>query len=446
MLTPSKGSGDSEEKFIISVLRNGARTRWLLQDKGKWWLYASPSAPPAPYAIAKTYEEFNADKVGGMGGSKLFRWVQLDQPYMQAEPPFQGATEALVMSGGGPPSMMLSLPLMVGKSGVYYTPSFPASDIPREAVVAKESLQSAKLISHLSLVMAAIFGVAVLLNFAAPIGLLWWLGPAAVVCRSTRQSLRDHVLRVVAGVFFLHFATHLVDNVMTREMEDQMVPMFESAKVVVLCLGLWVLRMWKPRYYFSVIDGVSSWGGCSWLLFAGGITFWSMIDEFNYFSFFNYYAGVLPWSILWFCAALFGFMNTLSDYRKVPLDLKDFRSLLYRSADTLGQKLDVCVHKSEALVQWADDLEDALSISADPVVVSLSGYGPFFTAWRDQAKNLKEVDPKTLDSQTREQFEADLATVASDFRDIVTCIDGWPKTQGKLQSLRRSPLLETWNQ
>lgn len=448
VLTPSKGSGDSEEKFTISVLRNGGRTRWLLQDKGKWWLYASPPEPVAPYTVAKTYEEFKADRVGGQGGSRDFRWVQLEQPYMQAEPPFQGATEALVISSGGPASMMLSLPLMVGKPGVYYTPSFPASKVPRDPVAVKEGLGGGRLVPHLSLIMAAIFGAAVLVHTPAPIGLLWWLGPVAIACRyfTTRQSSWDHVFRLLAGVFFLHFVTHGFDNRMTEEMEDQMVPMFESAKVFVLCLGLWVLRLWKPRYYFSVIDGVNLTGGCSWLLFACVMGFVSMDEEFNYFSFFNYYAGVMPWSILWFCAALFGFMYTLSDYRKVPLDLKGFRSLLYRSADTLDQKLDVCVHKSEALVQWADDLEDALSISADPVVASLLDYGPFFTAWRDQAKNLKDVDPKTLDSQTREQLEADLATVASDFRDIVACIDGWPQAQSKLQSLRRSPLLETWNQ
>ena len=124
--------------------------------------------------------------------------------------------------------------------------------------------------------------------------------------------------------------------------------------------------------------------------------------------------------------------------------MRGFRSLLYQTADILDQKVEVCRHKADSLAQWADDLEDALAISGDPLVASLADYAPFFEAWRDQAKKLAEADALSPDDQ--EHLNADLATIASDFRDLISCLDRWPESQSELKSLRRSPMLGTWGQ
>lgn len=452
VLTPGKGSGDSEETFELKILQaEEGPERWLLTDQGKWWLFQAPSGPIAPFTIAKEHERFEAQRFAGnypAPSGRLFRWVQLEQPYLEIEPPFQGTTEAMLISGEDFSQIFLSLPLMVGAPDVYYTPSFPASEIPRDAVSVRPGLGGGKLVPHFSLLLALLFGGAGFAGWVAPIKALWWLGPLAIFGRfgTTRQSLADHALRLLAGVFFLDFISHGLDNNVTAEWDEPLAPLFESAKVGGICALLWLLRLWQPRLFFSAIDGVNFAGGCSWLVFACGMAIVTMVEEFNYFRFFDWYAGELPWTALWLIAGVLGIWHKFKDYRNVPLDLRGFRSLLYRTTDTLDQKLDVCVHKSQVLSEWADDLEDALVISADPLVASLADYGPSFLAWRDQAKNLQDVSPSQLDPETRQSLEADLATIASDFRDLIACLDGAPGSLRELRSLRRSPLLETWNQ
>lgn len=453
VVSSSKGSGDSEQKFEFRVLKSANRgpERWLLTDKGKWWLFQPPPDQNVPYVVAKEHERFEADRVTGASaarGATVYRWVRLEQPYTEIDPPFRGTSEALIVSGGGaPPRILLSLPLMVGSRDVFYTPSFPAAELPRASIMAKAGLGGGKLVPHLSLLLAVFFGAAAFLGVSAPIRALWWLGPLAIGGRflATRQSLWDHCLRLLAGAFFLDFTTRGLDNVMTSEWEEGMAPLFESAKVAVIGLLLWVLRLASPRLFFSVIDGVNITGGCSWVVFACGVAVVTLVEEFNYFRFFDWYAGELPWSVLWFLGALLGIWHKFKDYRKVPLDRRGFRSLLYRTADTLEQGLPLCVSKALALSEWADDLEDALLISADPLVVSLADYAPAFIAWRDQVKNLQDVAPAQIDAETRQHLEADLAIVAADFRELVGCLDRWPESRQELRGLRRSPLLETWN-
>ncbi len=442
----SRGSGDSKEEFTFRVLLSPEGVEcWLLTENSKWWLFRRP-AQPVSFKVVKTHEEFQAQKFVRDGqdlGEKRLAWVTFDRAYSEALP-FQSTTEGMLIDGS---DMLISVPLMQDKEE-FFSPSFPASGMTRSIITPRSGLGGDGLAKHVGLALAALFLAAAFLKTAVPIKALWWLGPLAILSRaaSTRQSLWDHLLRFVGGVFFLHFVTHALDNLWTNDWDEAAVPLFESAKIGAMCLLLWVVRLWKPRIYFAFLDGATVSGGCSWLVFCSGLALVCMAEEDNYFKWFSWYAGESFWGMLWLLAGICGIAYKIHDYRRVPLDLRGFRSLLYRTADALNLDLGVCCNKSGCLVEWADDLEDALAISAHPLVASLADYAPDFEAWRGQASKLAEVDPEQLTARQREHLAADLATIGADFRDLISCLDQWPESKDQLKEIRISPMLGTWGQ
>lgn len=443
------GSGDNKEEITFKLLSDPAgKECWLLNDGGKWYLYQAPPDLSQPYRVETTYETFAADTVRRNKVDQppcLFSWVGFSQPYQHAEAPFRDATRGMLMEGNDRDDMMLAVPLLQTSSGVYYSARFPAAKMKRETVTPHTGLEGGPFVSHLGLGLAVLFGGATVLETTVLMKLCWWLGPLAVFlrCFSTRQSTWDHVLRLVGGLFLLHFATHGLDNFVTRDWEEQATPLFEMAKIAALSGALWGLRMWNLRVYYAVIDGVAYGGGCSWLVFVTGTIFLSLVDEANHFRWFTWYSGELPWAVFWPLAVAWCIWSTYKDYRKAPLDLAGFRSLVFRTVEVLDQKLDHCRLRSAQLTEWADDLEDALAISADPLVCSLVDYGEAFKLWQTQAAVLKDVVPDRVSD--REQLEADLAAIAADFRELLSCLDRWPESWEGFKSLRCSPMLGTWN-
>ena len=446
----SKGSGDNEETFFFRTIRERDRggEHLLLEDRGKWWMY-SPPPRPVDIPVAKVHEEFKADRVHGCGREnvKEFAWVTLERSFDDAPLPYTGTAEALVMtSHRGVREVWMCAPLMRGDGDVFYSPHYPAANLPRKSVTLKQGLAAGgSLAGWLCGAMALLFGAAALSGIALPMQLMWWLGPLAVAMRAftTRQSQMDHVLRLVGGVFFLHFATHLIDHHFAAELEDREGLLFESARLSIVLFFLFGLSKLQPKIYFAILDGSTTGGGCAWSVFTVGILIASFSEEDNFFRWFDWYAGMLPWSILWLLGLAYAIWFAYDDYRQVPLDLKGFRSLLYKTADTLSQTAGVACQKSKRLAQWADDLDDALGISADPLVASLAELGPDFVGWREQAKKLGELNPDALSAERRKALEADLAIIASDYRGLVAWLDADRSVRGELLSLRRSPFLET---
>jgi hypothetical protein len=450
----SKGAGDSKETLSFTVYGDAAGVEhWLLQDNSKYYLLRAAADPSRAYPIETTHEEFAADKLTVLGQTKTpvrYSWVTLDHTFEDAPPPFSGTSDAMICrTPEGDRQTMMSIPLLKWQGDAYYSPSFPAADMPRSAIEAKLGLGGGQSLAiSLCLFLALLFGISVPLGFLIPVKVLWWAGPAAILLRlmCARQSPVDHVLRLIAGLFFLHFCTHLLDHVFTQELSDEQGLLFESARLAVLSLVLLALRLASPKLYYSALDGSSYGGSCSWTLFTCVLIMVSMDEEDNFFQWFDWYSGMLPWSIFWLLLMGAGIWYKYRDYKHVPLDLRGFRSLLYRTTDTLNDTLEMACHKAKRLMEWADDMEDALSISADRLVASLADFKPFFEAWGSDAKKLEEIDTDALSPQEREALEADLATICADFQDLIACLDGWPATSQDLKSLRRSPRLATWGQ
>jgi hypothetical protein len=450
VLKCSKGSGDNKEEFSFTVLTGpDDHEFWLLNERNDWWLFRRPPDGTVRFEVANAHEEFFAQRFERDGvdeGPKRLTWAAFTEPYQNAPAPFQGTTEGLLFGGTDSRDMMLSIPLMMTEPDVFYTPSFPASQMSRVAVTPRAGLGGGPVVKHFALILGIVFAVSALLGVTNPIKMLWWMGPLAVIARhyTTQQSTLNHALRLLAAVFFLHFSTYVFDHAVALSVEEAGLPLYESVKVALLCIALWGVRLWNPRYYFAVVDGVTWGGGCAWLLFCGGLTVATLFDEVNLFNWFRWYAGTLPWSLLWIVGAAAGIHHKLKDYSKAPLDLRGFRSLLYRTAETLEQKLEHSRSKAGSLGEWADDLGDALAISTDPLVVSLVDYAPAFKALREQAQKLADVDVKTLEPASKAHLDADLTTIAEDCRAMISCLDRWPESRADFTLLRRSPRLVLW--
>jgi hypothetical protein len=454
-----KGSGDSKTKLIFTVIHSTEKPRqWLFHDDKAWWLYhlANPSEEilAEQVTVAKKHEVFKANKVSDLGSGfplnfKQFTWVTLAQPLKGVPEAYRHSREALLV-GHGPKAVVLpAIPLLCTEPDCYFSPSYPASELPRRQIevtqeVAGEGLGPAQ---GLAAALTVLFGLSVLIDFSWPARLIYIFGPmAALFCiGSWRTRSYGRLARLVSGAFFLHFFSRGIDVAITSEWEDAAGLMYESWKLAVIFGLLGLLAKIQPRLYFGFVDGAYQAGAFFFPLFATVLVFVSSEQEFNYLRFFNYYAGVMPWGAMLGVVGLAAVGHRLWDYRHAPVNKEDFRKLLCRTTEILGQGVAVAPHRSARLAAWADDLEDGLSISLSPEVLSLAKLGPEFLLWRTQAGNLGAY--QGMAAEQKSLVEDALGALHSDFQELVEALDNF--NQGSpitLRTLRHSPLLATWGQ
>ncbi len=445
----SKGSGDNKEdlKFTVYTDPEG-RECWLGEDKKCWYLYRDVTNAEARLKAGHTHEEFAADKLKILGETfnpAKFSWVTLNERQMAEPGAFRGTDQAMRMGM----NTKVSIPLFKDSVGDrYFGPNFPAADIPRRplALGNVSALWAANL---LILALAVIMGVAVWAQNPLAIRVFWWLGPtlAAVRLMSARQGFVGTVCGALSGVFFLHFCTHGLDYLVTNSWEEAAAPLFESARLALFCLLVLGLRAYSSRLGLALIDGAFLGGGAAWLVYLSGPFIASVArEDEGYFPWFSYYASIPMWAWIWPVLLVWGVRAKLKDYAKAPVHRDGFRSLLYRTHELTRQGLGVATDAAERLEHWADDLEDGLSLSADPAVRAFAPLAPDFLQWKKQATLLREIDPAELDEDVRAALENDLTALSQDFLDLVNCLDEFSAKQTELKSLRFSPLLLTWNQ
>lgn len=449
----SKGSGDSETTFRMQTLRSGdsGKNYWLLDDSGKKWLYLFPTQPPAKgesTTVRQVHETFAADRVEpgrflGHDISRMFRWAQLGEPMPGQPKPFHDATEALLLGEGSYVKVLPAVPVLEYR-GDLYTPDFKAEKMPWRLLGEPRPSSMAGLgpVVLLAGLMSALFGLVALSTSAVPIHVFWWLAPMFGVLGygAWRSTDAGKLARLVAGVFFLHFLTRGVDVAITGDWEEVDAGVFEAWKLCGTFLLMALLVRVRPQLYFGLVDGAYRVAPALWTI--GVVTLLFMLDEGNYFPWFNYYSGVMPWGLLLGSIGLVSVAEKIWDYRKAPVDTRGFVRLLYRTTETLEKGPETAMARSARLAQWGDDLEDALSISASPEVVALADLGPDFLLWKTQAKALASYDEFSPDRQN--QVREDLAVIAGDFRAIAESLEG--RSGKKRSSIRHSPYLATYNQ
>ncbi len=449
----SKGSGDSETSFHIETLRSSltGESFWMLEEKGKRWLYRYPTQPAekgASASVEAVHETFQADRVEpgrflGQDISRVFRWARMAEPIAGQPAPFHDTREVLLLGDGSYVKPLPAIPVLQ-YGGDLYTPDFPAEKMPwkllqPEPISAWRGLGAVVL---LALILAGCFGLFAVSNFIAPVKAFWWLAPlTGLLCiGSWRTSEVGRVARLISGAFFFHFLTRGFDVAITGDWEDADAYVFEAWKLCGTFLLLGLLAKVRPQLYFGLVDGAYRVGPALWL--TGMCTLFILLDDGNYFPWYDYYAGVMPWGLLLGAIGLGSMAEKIWDYRKAPVDMAGFLRLLYRIADVLDKGPESARGRSARLAEWGDDLEDALSISASTVVISLSELAPDFLLWKTQAIALASYDEFLPDRQS--QVREDLVVIAGDFRAIAESLDG--RSSKKLSSIRPSPYLATYNQ
>ncbi len=448
LVDATKGSGDSTERLSFTVYTGpDGRECWLGKDKEQWYLCRAPAVPSSSPKVIKIHEVFIPTKFEIFGKETppvTFSWVALEQRQLDETEPFHGTDQAMLMGA----EVKLAIPLLKEPDGdVYFGPNFPAADIPRRQVIAGTSA-GPRIALVLLLALAGVMAFGVWAKSPVPIRIFWWVGPilGGISMMGSRHSFLRMVCGLLSGVFFFHFATHGLDYLVTHEWEEEAEPLFESARVVASCLLFLGLRALWPRFYLALVDGSNTGGGAAWLIYLGGqLLVASGEDAENYFSWFNWYASIPLWSWFWPICLILAVVSKFKDYRKAPVDRDGFRSLLYRTCDIIRQGLENSVGAAKRLEAWADDLEDALSLSAAPAVRAFTPLAPSFLCWREQTVALQDVEVESLDDDVRQALETDLATISEDFKELLDYLDGWPNDSKELKTLRYSPRLVTWN-
>lgn len=450
----TRGSGDSETVFHIETMRSGhsGESYWMLEEKEKRWLYLYPSKPPERGASAQVrtvHETFEASRVephrfAGKEISLVFRWARMFEPLAGHPAPFHDTCEALLLGDGSYVRALPAIPVLHYR-GELFTPDYPAEKMPWRLLNSEpvSALRGLGATIALSFTMALLFGLFAAAGLTWPVTLFWWTAPlTAILCfgRLGRRSELGHLARLISGAFFIHFLTRGFDVAVTGAWEDSEAALFECWKLCGMFLGLALLTRLRPQLTFGLIDGAYRVGPALWA--TGLVIMLIMLEDGNYFPWFNYYAGVMPWGLLLGAVGLVSMGEKIWDYRKAPVDKRGFLRLLYRTADVLEKGPEAAASRSARLAEWADDLEDALSISASPQVVALSELGPEFLLWKTQAIALASYHEFSPARQS--QVQADLAVIAEDFRQLAETLDG--KNAKKLSTPRPSPYLATYNQ
>lgn len=448
LVCASTGSGEGAEHLNFTVYTDpGGRLCWLGEENKKWYLYRDPTAPESLLKVIQTHEEFSARTFSVFGKETTpvhFSWGALENRQLGETGPFRGADQVMMVGS----EMKLEIPLVKESNGdVYFGPAYRAKDVPRHSVT-PGSTAATKAALVLLLGLAGAMALAVGFKVSWPIRLFWWLGPILALLRLSvsRHGFLGMTSGVLSGVFFLHFATHGLDYLVTRDWEEAAVPLFESARLGATCILLLGLRAIWPQLYLALVDGAFRGAGLAWALYFGGqVVVASVLEDKGYLSWFSYYASIPQWSWIWPLFLASGVWRHFKDYRRVPVNRQGFRELLYRTQEITGQGLQASLGAAKRLEGWADDLEDALMLSAAPAVRAFTFLAPSFLRWREQAQALESISEESLDDDLRESLESDLRVISEDFNELLDALDKWPNSSQQLKTLRYSPLLVAWN-
>lgn len=445
------GSGDSEETWEYTVLRDSLDNEVLLgEDKGKWWLYKEVSLQWSADLIAETYEECPVDELKGEGLTQsdiVMIWVLLKERFTEERAPFQESQDAMVIDPAGTARVFVAVPLtiLVGTKS-YFSARYPAEKQLRAKIECTRLgflAKSLDLLGGAILIGSLSWGVAN--GISTPLTAFWYLGVIAMVCMwfIGRESILFGLCRLVAGAFFIHFATHGVDVFLGQSWEEVQALNFESGRAALLISVLLVLRFVTPKGYAILADGGLQGGGCSWGLFVVGLGIVSIFQDFSYFEWFGWYAGSMPWALVWPCLLARGIYNDWDDYKNAPMAKNEMRSSLFKIADALEKGVQEAKPRAEELAARCDDLEDALRISNDTAVIGLLGCGPCFLKLRDALKQLQELDLEDLTPSEVELVDQDLKTTAHDLKELLASFREWGTPDFAAQSHRVSSFLIT---
>ena len=447
----SHGSGDNQESWEYTVLRDQEKRKFLLgEDKGKWSLYKEIQMGWSQSLVDMTHEDCPTDYLEGPGISRrdtTMTWVRLKEPFNEAEAPFQESSEAMVIDPKGKPRIFMVVPLVIeSEDNQYLSARFPAEKHPRKQIENTRLSPLAKSMEFVgggTLVALLLWGAATATSL--PLTAFWWLGALSMVCTwlMERRAVLHGLCRLIAGAFFIHFATHGVDVFLSQDWEEVRGIAFESTRAAILVTLLMVLRVAWLRAYAVLTDGGLLGGGCAWWTFVAGVSLVSMSEGFSYFPYFAWYAGTTPWGFIWPFFLALGIFHDWEDYKTAPLSKRAIKSSLYKLAEALEQGLEGVGPRAETLAARCDDLEDAVKISNDMAVVGLLGFGPGFVRLRDALNQLKDMDLDQLAPSETELVNEDLKTTGRDLEEILEKFRLWGTSKFSSGSLRVSAFLLT---
>ena len=249
--------------------------------------------------------------------------------------------------------------------------------------------------------------------------------------------------RLIGAAFLIHFSTHGLDVYLSQDWEEMRGIAFESTRAALLIAVLLIFRMTWVRGYCVLADGSSFGGGCSWGVFLVGISCFSLSQDFSYFPWFAWYSGSLPWGLIWPIALALGIWVSWEDYKLVPMEAKSMRSSLFKIVEALDDGVEATQSRAEELASLADDLNDALRISNDPVVVSLVQCGPDFLKLKEALQRLMELDLSDLTESEFKLIEQDLKIMRADLKALLERFRSLGSSSFSVESLRVSSFLLT---
>ena len=454
-----KGSGDNQEQWHFDVLELPNGGRYLMNtDKQQSWLYLLYASGDPNIEIETVYETSLVDTMSGALTPQQkkshkdleFRWVGFKERFADAPLPFQDTSQGLTVGrqGKSPSETYMSIPLLRRGRDTFYTPHFPASELPPENVEAfKRSKAGAGLeaVVGIASLLAMVWGV--LNSDPTPLSLVWWLGPVAGICYifSTRAGVFYDSLRFLVGAYLLHFSTHCIDTTVTTDYwREPPAIAFETTRFGIILLILLLCRMASVKVYSTLVDGCYRGAGCAWWLFATGLAMWGIFDEFNSFEWFRWYSGVLPWGAIWAIFMILAVSEKWFDYRDAPLNKRTLRRCLNQLSEATSQGLQAVARQAEKLGATANNLEDAVRVSNDSAVASLFPLGPAFLSLETMINTLSNMDLESLNERETDRINQDLKTVSEDLAALLTNFHDWG-TDGQTVTLPRlSPFLLTY--
>lgn len=447
-----RGSGEDSEQFHFDILESEHGEKFLLNEENdQRWLYKRCKHKYDPNKAEKVHEVWAADEIrgGDLGTVKdaEISWLTLKEPLAEAETPFTGTSEAMYIEGLSDRLYRLyqCVPVWKHQSGELFTARFPAEQLPQAEF---QEVRVGRISSALEIAVALLLmgglGLGAATGNSLPLSIFWWAAPILCLVNIPvkQTSPLKSALNFYFGAFFFHFATHFVDVMVLSEVwGTPQATRFESARAAVVVTVLLCLRFLWYRGYKILVDGSWTGGGCAWLLYGAGLFCYSISEEFWYFPWFSWYAGILPWGPLWIVFLLFGLKRTWSDYRTAPLNAEEFRHQLRQLHRLCEGGLESARAGQEEFVHLCDDLEDGVRISKDPAVAALFPLGESLLRLRDAGQNL--ADMGELTEKDKELVDTDLKTTAADLENLIERCPEWGRGESKLQELRVSPYLVT---
>lgn len=433
----SKGTGENAVSLQFTRLKDpDGQEYWIWEQKDQIWLYQKLPAQTdvGRFAVSK---RFKAEYWGKREHKEVATLSWLCSVNPQHSKHFGPRNTALKLEDREGTQYFIEIPLWKWTPTEILSASTSADGIARSFHIKVAQKQVPNINTNapvaIGLAFFLIFGLGSFDKLGLLLLLFWILAPCALVTEALAwlsvgpRTTLSELVKFVSTLFSLHFALHCLDAAVSEHNLITGLGYYQAESISLAVTSLLLALAYRfPRAYTAIAEGAWSYGASCW-----GLAFFvtccrSMDDHYFYFRHFIYDTGSQPWGSGILAITAGGIIYKYFDYRRAPTSLKAFNSKLERLARGLEHSGRLA-KETLKLANYADDLEDAFTISREPELLQWSSCSKNFGELRDQLLALGKVKKGSLTLKEVNQIDRDLALISADLRCLGQTILGSPE-------------------